>query len=173
MAVKERKKGGSSGIKVGFGSTGSTYIPMLVGYVFGFIGDIAYNMVGAPGYDSKVGNCAAFSWGDIYQVAGLTGLTFLAFVMKSWSVATFSFGAMAGSLTPKVFAATNILPRYGLFNIDPKTGSIAPSVGTLRDVYPVVDKVDNSIAKVLPVPKKQTTTNPPTKSNLGISVSYL
>lgn len=162
--VKQRKDGG---IKVGLGTKGSTYVPMLVGTVFGFIGDIAYNMIGGPGYDQKVGNCAAFSYGDLIQVAGLTGITFIAFVMKSWSVATFSFGAMAGSLTPKFLAAMG-MPRYGVFNIDPKSGQIAPSIGTLRDVYPVTDKVAKAVT---PQPSK--TTNPTNKANLGISVSYL
>lgn len=162
--VKERK---GTGIKVGFGSTGSTYIPMLVGFVFGFIGDVAYNMVGGPGYDTKVSNCAAFSMGDIYQLAGLTGLTFIAFVMKSWSVSTFAFGATAGSMAPKLMSSIG-LPRYGVIDVDPKTGRIAPTIPTLRDVYPVTDKVAKSVSSVLPK-----STNAPNKSNLGISVSYL
>lgn len=174
MSKKSKRGGSNAVVKVGFGAKGSTFIPMIVGYLFGFAGDALYNMVGLPGYDQKVGNCNAFSWGDIIQVSGLVGISFLAFVMRSWSIAAFSYGATAGSLTPKFLAAANF-PRYGLFNIDPKTGSVAPLGGGARGVY---DPLNNAAKAVTEGVKSVTNAKPKqpeqkSKANLGLSVSYL
>ena len=135
-SMKSRKKGGRKGDVISFGtggSTGSTVVPMIVGYFAGFIFDALYNMLGLFGYNEKINNCAAFSKGDFYQVAGFMGLTMLSFFLKNWSIASFAFGVAAGSITPKL-AASYGLPRYLLFNIDQKTGSLSPLEGGLRSI---------------------------------------
>lgn len=128
LSVKSAKKGKKGKDVISFGTggtTGSTFVPMIVGYFAGFIVDALYNALGLIGYNEKVDDCKNISKGDLYQIGGFMGLTMLSFFMKNWSVAAFAFGVSAGSLTPKV-ATIYGLPRYLLFNIDTGTGSISP-----------------------------------------------
>lgn len=148
-----KKKRSSAAVKVGFGAKSGTFIPMLVGYAFGFAGDMAYSSLGFPGYDQKIGNCNAFSFGDIIQVAGLTGITFLSFLIRNWTFASFAFGAAAGSITPKLLAAQG-LPRYLVFDINSKTGTIAPLGGGVRGAYEPLNNaakaVGDTVGKIVP-----------------------
>lgn len=139
----QKRRKSSSVVKVGFGAKGSTYLPMLAGYAGGFGLDMFYGSMGLPGYDQKIGNCAAFSVGDGLQLAGLVGLTFLSFVTRNWTFAAFAFGATAGSITPKLLAAFN-MPRYGLFDLDPKSGSLNPLGGGVRGAYEPIAKAVGS-----------------------------
>ena len=143
-----KKRKGGAAVKVGFGAKGSTYIPMIAGFAGGFATDMFYGTMGLPGYDQKIGNCAAFSVGDGLQLIGLVGLTFLSFVTRNWTFAAFSFGATAGSITPKLLAAFN-MPRYGLFNLDPKSGAISPLGGGVRGAYEPVNNAAKAIGKAV------------------------
>lgn len=133
LSTKSRKKKGDV-ISFGTGgTTGSTFVPMIVGYFAGFVVDALYNMLGLFGYNEKINNCSNISKGDLYQIGGFMGLTMLSFFMKNWSVAAFAFGVSAGSLTPKVATIYGI-PRYLLFNIDTNTGSLSPLGGGIRSI---------------------------------------
>jgi hypothetical protein len=134
MKSRKGKKSGGDFIKVGVGgSTGSTVIPIIIGYLSGFAFDALYNMLGLFGYNEKIANCGAFSKGDLYQLGGFMGLTLLSFIMKNWSITAFAFGVAAGSITPKL-AASYGLPRYLLFNIDKNSGSLSPLGGGIRSI---------------------------------------
>lgn len=136
LSVKSAKKGKKGKDVISFGTggtTGSTVVPMIVGYFAGFIVDALYNALGLFGYNEKVNNCSNISKGDLYQIGGFMGLTMLSFFMKNWSIASFAFGVSAGSLTPKV-ATIYGLPRYLLFNIDTNTGSLSPIGGGIRSI---------------------------------------
>ncbi len=149
----KKKKGSNAVVKVGFGAKGSTFIPMLAGFAGGFGMDMFYGSMGLPGYDQRMNNCAAFSVGDGLQLIGLTALTFLSFITRSWTFAAFAFGATAGSMTPKLLAAFN-MPRYGLFDLDPKSGTLSPLGGGARGAYQPINNaakaVGDAVGKIIP-----------------------
>ena len=131
-----RHGGGSPHMSLG--SKGSTLIPMIVGALIGFVGDMAYGSLGLPGYDSKAPKCEAFSNGDVVQLSALTGVTLLAFATRNWLFVSAAFGMTAGSLLPKLLAASG-MPRYIIFNLDPSQGTISPlGNGGLRGVYSAI-----------------------------------
>jgi hypothetical protein len=117
-------RGRSGGFGHSRGSKNDVIFPLLMGTIIGFVGDMFYSSLGLYGWSQKSAGCKALTIGDGIQLAGFGSLGFFGIMMKSWTMTAFCYGGLIGSLVPKMLAANN-MPRYGIFNFDPKTGSIA------------------------------------------------
>lgn len=116
MGHRGKSYGGSIGI--------GTSTLMIFGTVFGMVADAFWYSLGLPGTKTPITNCSILTDADVIQLMMTGGLTLAGFLMNIKTLPSLTFGIMAGMLIPKVIMPYFHLPRYGLFDYNPETGSI-------------------------------------------------
>lgn len=121
-----KKRGGG-----GFGGTVGVNTPVLVlmGMLVGIVADAMWYSLGLPGTKTPINSaCSMLTDADAIQFMGAGSLTLLGFLLDIKFLSSLTFGIMSGMMIPKVITPYFHLPRYVIFDYDPKTGSLTRTI---------------------------------------------